>query len=587
MIHRDVEILIIGAGTSGVAAAITALRRGRSVALVEPTPWIGGMLTAAGVSATDGNHMLPSGLWEEFRARLRAHYGGSDALATGWISRTLFEPEVGERILREMLRDAAGEQSEPVLIVEHQLERISRRGSRLVGATFTATRLTDRPHAEVTVEVHAQIVIAADEYGDTIHAAGLPTRYGLEGRAVTGESAGPWSPHPMPQDLSYVATVGPIELSAVHGSEPLPSFPRILDDNRLEWREFFEYAMLPGGRFMLNWPIYGNDVGADYLANPTDRSHRSRIFQTAKHKTLQLLTELHDRFPNAQLTTEHARYPTRDSLPPLPYIREARRFSGMRLVTVDALVDPFDPKHRDLLSEAVAVGNYPLDHHRREDPTAPQIEFPAIPAFSIPLGALIGPELENLIVAEKSISVSGMVNGATRLQPVTLLVGQAAGTAACVALDMGCSPQVVPVREVQRELITDNAMLMPYTDAPPQHPDFLPLQWAGVLRLLQGEPRAENWENHMLIRPHDPARREEMAGLTLSSLRALPPEKIIARAHGVAATHLVQRLGARHILHRLRRSQAGTMLRSDAALRAVLTANDPSQQRRTHTWTTD
>lgn len=585
MNRREVEILIIGAGTSGVAAAIVALRRGRSVLLVEPSPWIGGMLTAAGVSAIDGNHTLASGLWDEFRDRLRNYYGGPEALETGWISRTLFEPEVGERILREMLAEAAQDHIDHVLVLNQQLHHVYRDGARLRGAAFGPTHATvhHSQDTEITFEVYAEIVIAADEYGDTVHACGLTTHYGFEGRSVTGESYGPWNPYAMPQDLTYVATVGPIDLSAVGGSEPLPSFPHILDGGRLDWRDFFQYATLPNGRFMLNWPIRGNDYSGDYLTVTADRSSRARIFAHAKTKTRKLLRELRERFPDARLTTEHALYPTEDSLPPIPYIREARRLYGARFLTADALTHPFGPAHQSLLNEAVAVGNYPLDHHRKEDLTAPEVAFPEIPAFSIPLGVMITHELENLIVAEKSISVSGVVNGATRLQPVTLLLGQAAGIAACAALETGGDFQSVPVRQVQARLLTDNAMLMPYTDAPPQDPDFLPLQWAGVLGHMWGTPQSIHWENQMLIRPKDPAHPDEIDDPTLITHRVEAPATLLKRARHVEAAHLIAHLGTEEILGRLRRSQTGTILRRDAALRAVLSAGTkPPDEERIH-----
>ncbi len=96
-------ILIIGAGAGGTAAAIQAARMGVKVSLFSESPWLGGMLTAAGVSAIDGNHQLPSGLWGEFRTKLYAHYGGPEALATGWVSNTHFEPKVGDSILKSMV----------------------------------------------------------------------------------------------------------------------------------------------------------------------------------------------------------------------------------------------------------------------------------------------------------------------------------------------------------------------------------------------------------------------------------------------------------------------------------------------------
>ena len=88
--QSKVDILIVGGGTGGIAAGIEAARSGVQVQIIEATTWLGGMLTSAGVSAIDGNHDLPSGIWGEFRQKLRNHYGGARALATGWVSHTLF-----------------------------------------------------------------------------------------------------------------------------------------------------------------------------------------------------------------------------------------------------------------------------------------------------------------------------------------------------------------------------------------------------------------------------------------------------------------------------------------------------------------
>jgi len=84
------EVLVIGEGTGATAAAIQSARSGAKTTLVTSLPWLGGMLTSAGVSATDGNHKLPAGLWGEFRDSLRKHYGGTDSLFTGWVSNTMF-----------------------------------------------------------------------------------------------------------------------------------------------------------------------------------------------------------------------------------------------------------------------------------------------------------------------------------------------------------------------------------------------------------------------------------------------------------------------------------------------------------------
>jgi NADPH-dependent 2,4-dienoyl-CoA reductase/sulfur reductase-like enzyme len=87
VIRIETDILVIGGGAGGTAAAIQGARLGVKTILVEPTRMLGGMLTAAGVSCTDGNDQLPSGMWEEFRQALYKHYGRY-RLNTGWVSNT-------------------------------------------------------------------------------------------------------------------------------------------------------------------------------------------------------------------------------------------------------------------------------------------------------------------------------------------------------------------------------------------------------------------------------------------------------------------------------------------------------------------
>ena len=115
--RRTVDVLIIGGTTSGTSAAIAAARQGVRTLVVEPTPMLGGMLTAQGVSAIDGNDQLPSGLWNEFREALRRHYGGARALATGWVRVTQFEPHVADSIFKAMAA------AEPTLEVIHGYSR--------------------------------------------------------------------------------------------------------------------------------------------------------------------------------------------------------------------------------------------------------------------------------------------------------------------------------------------------------------------------------------------------------------------------------------------------------------------------------
>src|SRR5580658_6983931 len=83
------ELLVAGGGTGGSVAGIQAAREGVKTIIAEQTAWLGGMLTAACISCTDGNDGLASGIWEEFRQALYKHYRNKN-LATGWVSETCF-----------------------------------------------------------------------------------------------------------------------------------------------------------------------------------------------------------------------------------------------------------------------------------------------------------------------------------------------------------------------------------------------------------------------------------------------------------------------------------------------------------------
>jgi hypothetical protein len=108
-VHCD--LLIIGGGISGVAAAYEALKAGRDVCLTDITDWLGGQATSEGVSALDEELDQPHSLvfprgYLEFRQRIADHYG---TLNPGrcWVSDVCFLPRDGDRILLAMLQDAA------------------------------------------------------------------------------------------------------------------------------------------------------------------------------------------------------------------------------------------------------------------------------------------------------------------------------------------------------------------------------------------------------------------------------------------------------------------------------------------------
>jgi len=103
------DVVIVGAGTGGTAAAIQAARMGMRVALLEETDWVGGQATAAAVSGMDTGGLSSSGIYKEFIDRINSYYTAhgktqSDCY-TGY--HVCFEPSVGQTILKQMMSEAA------------------------------------------------------------------------------------------------------------------------------------------------------------------------------------------------------------------------------------------------------------------------------------------------------------------------------------------------------------------------------------------------------------------------------------------------------------------------------------------------
>lgn len=493
-------LLIAGGGASGVTAGVAASRLGAKALIVESTPWVGGMLTSAGVSAIDGNSNLPAGLWGEFRDSLVAHYGSREALRTGWVSDVQFEPSVGEHILRNMILSQPGLS----LVNGYSPVSVTRQGQRWL------TLFTDA--AGDTLAVTSDLLIDATELGDIAHMAGVEWDMGMESKAMTGEEVAPDSANSIIQDLTYVAVLKDygrdVTIPCPDGYDPqefactawnpicvTPKEP----DRMWPADKMITYGALPNGKYMINWPIEGNDFYVNII--PLSPSQRDKALEAAKNYTLCYLYFLQTQLGFNTLGLADDEFPTDDRLPMIPYHRESRRIHGLVRYTVTDMTDPF---RNNLYLTSVAVGDYPVDqHHKRYtgEESLPDLHFHPVPSFGLPMATLLPVGAYSLIVAEKSISVSNIANGATRLQPVVLQIGQAAGTIAALALQKGVTPAQVPVRDVQQSILAQGGYLMPYLDCEPGSPMFATLQRIGASGVLRGESRRVGWTNETRIHP--------------------------------------------------------------------------------------
>jgi len=546
------DVLVVGGGTGGTAAAIQAARRGAKTILVSEFPWLGGMLTSAGVSAPDGNELVSfqTGLWGAFLRELQQRQSGG--LDHSWVSFFSYDPRIAAQVFADWVQELPNLQ---LLSGRVPLE-VFKQGNCIIGVRF----------ADFTVK--AKITLDATELGDLLALASVSYRWGWELQSEWGEPSAPTAPNTLTKRYPVQAPTWVVimqdfgesaapEIPAPHGNKAAESSDHFLpsqDDpgqfagawDSYGSEQFLNYGRLPGGLFMINWPQCGNDYGEGVERLIESEASRHQFLQESRWHTQSfarfIQTQLGPRyglanqvFPlikgkrqeeefsayspiqNSKLNGQHASSLNegnpRTRLAPEdapksalvsklktqnylgsgayalhPYYRESRRLVGMATVREqDILPSPGSrvaplPVDAAGCVSAIALGNYANDHHY------PGINFPLKPKsirwggrwtgtpFTIPYGCLIPAETDGLLVCEKNISVSHIANGATRLQPVVMGIGQAAGMAAALCVNLGCQPRDLPVRDLQEALLQDKqarAAIVPLFNLPPNHPDWL------------------------------------------------------------------------------------------------------------------
>ncbi len=539
-IELSVDVVVWGGGSGGVAAALQAGRAGANTVLLTPGAWLGGMVSAAGVCAPDGNELTPwqSGLWGALLRALEEEE--PDGLDQNWVSCFGYRPATAEQILRRWLAAEALIQWWPhcnLLEVVNQQERIT---------ALHVGRHAGSPEgrAEEIATIHPRIVIDGSDRGDLIGCSGSGFRLGWESQEQWQEPSAP-SEQRLQQDPFFrrqlvqsptwvvmgqlAADAPPPDLVA---TAPPPPFEGATEAFGLE--KTLTYGRLPGGLVMLNWPLQGNDwhdgldraFGSPLNGQPQQTAEAQLNADMQRHSLqfAEVLAQLSGGwlqpgrvFPSA-LEARKGALEGDQALALMPYWREGRRLVGQSVVLEQDLLPqaagaciaplPLDPAGH---STAIAVGNYANDHHYPggDWPLAAKScrwggRWSGTP-FTIPYGAIVSRDIHNLLAADKCLSVSHMANGATRLQPLVLNIGQAAGMAAALCCRGDLLPAELAPLRLQEALISDAkapAAPLPLWDTPWHHPQWRQRQQQAIddpSRLdpggqLQGGRNLEPWQ---------------------------------------------------------------------------------------------
>ena len=234
------DIIIAGGGTGGISAAIQAARMGASVLVVEPSSWIGGQATAAGVSTMDDMSRQKSGIYLEFINRIKSYYDsrGKSMGTCYWDSRTsvAFEPHIGQEAFVNMINEA---RRKGVLdfMMRSEVTAVQKKGSTVTGVSVRAGDSSRRNYT-------CKVLIDATEYGDVLPLAKTQYRAGNTASKFLNTDA-------MIQDITWVAI-----LHKYNGGVPQYLKPRTpLPGYDLAKRNYESYVTADGYNFRNVYPV--------------------------------------------------------------------------------------------------------------------------------------------------------------------------------------------------------------------------------------------------------------------------------------------------------------------------------------------
>jgi hypothetical protein len=518
------DLVIAGAGTGGFGSAVQAARLGATVLLLEETDWIGGQMNAAAVTSMDegpkhGDRpyilVRERGLYHEYVEAVVAYYQarGMTAETAYWRGHICMEPRVGQEILYRMLDAARGRTPALHVALRAKVTQALKSGDAVTGVEVELAT------AQGTVKrlIRSKVLVDATEWGDVIPLTGARYRVGN----CTGQAPDPkreiqsltWTavikqyPKSVPAEL--VVSQAPPEYAAAE--------PRLLmgvvagervDTKAAPWNfaTFIGYRGMPnseqpGAREITRTHMnYNNDYPVR-IGDVEDTALRLATCRKAKLRTLQTLYYIQHRlgktdwsvandegydspYNRAQvdqwIREQPELAPYRAILyqfPVMAYARESRRIMGLHTLTAREIERR--PGSPTMFENTVALGDYAVDLHGSKKPELIELELDRVEdmptksfgerglgPFAIPFECFIPEKVDGLVAAEKNISQSRLANGATRLQPSTMLMGQAAGAIAALSVKYGVRPRELDPVLVQQVLLAagDTLQITPLKD---------------------------------------------------------------------------------------------------------------------------
>jgi hypothetical protein len=493
------DVLVVGGGLGGVAAALAALRLGQRVVLTEETDWLGGQLTSQAVPPDEHAWIESTGCtasYRRLRNNIRAYYRRNYPLlpgphaderldpGMGVVSHLCHEPRVALAAIEEMLAPyRAGRQLE-VLLHHRPIAAESD------GDLARAVMLRDEQSGERTT-VSAPYVLDATELGELLPMAGVEHVVGAEGQDQTGELHAleghqdpldqqaiswclavdylPGEDHTIEQPEEYrfwsghrtdfwpgsqlgwedldPATLQTRTRSIFDGPTDRERADDLWHFRRIFYRKHYPDELYPSDITLINWPQIDYWLGP--LVGVSEKEKRANL-RGAKQLSLSFLHWMQTEAPRLDggqgypgLRLREDVVGTGDGLAKHPYVRESRRIEAEFTVLEQhvGVAARGGLKGAESFHDSVGVGCYRIDLHPSTAPRS-YVDIASWP-FQIPLGALIPKRVENLLPACKNLGVTHITNGCYRLHPVEWNVGEASGALAAYCLSTRQVPRSV------------------------------------------------------------------------------------------------------------------------------------------------
>ena len=440
----ETDVLVVGAGPAGLAAAIAAARSGARTMLVERFGYVGGNLTAGLVGpcmtsfSLDGQTQLIRGIFDEMVRRMEemgaAIHPSKVPASSPWCGFieyghdkvTPFDPEAVKLVGLDMLREAGVQILLHTFVADSIVE-----GNRVAGVIMANKSGLQAVKATVTVDCSADADVAAR--------AGAAFEHGREEDGLT-------------QPMTLFFRVSHVDDAVVE---------EYVNAHQEDFRPFA--GLVAKAKEAGQFPIPRMGVGMYKTLEPgvwrinTTRMHkldgtnvqdltRGEIEGREQIKALmKFFREWLPGFENVQLYDSAA----------MIGVRETRRIVGEYTLTYEDLEAG---RHFD---DVIAVAGYPLDIH---SPTGSgggtsDDEMSTANVYEIPFRSLVPRDMDGLLVAGRSISATHVAMSATRVMPPAFAMGQAAGVAAALAVEWGRAPRAVPVPQLQELLVRQGQYL--------------------------------------------------------------------------------------------------------------------------------